>query len=61
MIHLDKQKFNPKVFYARFMMWNDYFKQFDKILHLDVDIYIIRPLDYIFENEDFFIVSEVYE
>lgn len=60
MLHLENN-YDPRVFYARFMIWNNYFRSFDKILHLDVDMLILKPLDYIFEKDDFFIVEDVYE
>lgn len=61
MLHLNQKKYNPKVFYARFMIFNEYFSQFDKILHLDVDIYINKNLDELFKKDSFFIVKDVYE
>ncbi len=61
MLHLNSSKYDSIVFYARFMIWNEYFRKFDKVLHLDVDMLILGPLDYIFKKDDFFIVEDIYE
>lgn len=53
---------DPKVFYARFLIWElDFFQQYDKILHLDADMLVIKDLNELFSSDDFFIVKEVYE
>lgn len=61
MSHLNHTEFNPRVFYARFLIWGDYFKEYNKILHLDVDMFILKPLENLFDMEDFFIVKDVYD
>jgi lipopolysaccharide biosynthesis glycosyltransferase len=47
---------NPIV-YDRFLLWGEIFQGFDKILHLDVDTLVLRPLDDLFQD-DFFITSD---
>jgi len=61
MTHLNPTHFDPRVFYARFLIWTDIFTEFEKVLHIDLDIYITWPLDDLFEKEGFFMVKEVYE
>lgn len=59
--HLD-ENINPKVFYARFMIWKSpIFNNYDKILFLDSDILIIKPLDHLFTQDSFFITEEYYK
>lgn len=53
---------NPKVFYARFLIWSsDFFDQYDKVLHLDADMLVLNDLSDLFAFNNFTIVKEVYE
>lgn len=45
------------IVYDRFLLWGEIFQEFNKILHLDVDTLVLRPLDDLFEHE-FFITSD---
>ena len=47
---------NPMV-YDRLRCWSDEFDTFDKILFVDPDVLILKPLDCLFEREDFFVVD----
>lgn len=46
------------IIFQRFNLWTHQFDEFDKILHLDVDMVILKSLDHIFEKEDFYIYSD---
>jgi lipopolysaccharide biosynthesis glycosyltransferase len=48
---------NSPLIYQRYRLWTDEFNQYDKILHLDVDTLILKPLDIIFYKDTFFIVK----
>jgi lipopolysaccharide biosynthesis glycosyltransferase len=38
-------------------MWTDAFTDYDKLIHLDADTAVLKPLDFMFEADEFFGVS----
>lgn len=48
---------NP-VIYQRFNLWTEQFDEYDKILYLDVDMIVLKPLDHIFASNEFYICSD---
>ncbi len=61
MKHLPKE-IDPKVFYARFLLWrHKIFDNYEKILHLDADIIVTKPLDELFSIDDFLMIKESYQ
>ena len=48
---------NSTMIYWRYELWNDSFSEFDTILHLDVDLLVLKPLDSLFLYEEFFAVA----
>ena len=44
--------------YNSLHLWTDRFSEYDSILYLDVDMIVLRPLDYLFDHEDFYIISD---
>jgi|GEM_PF-1217750 len=48
---------SPKVFH-RYLLWSEKFDAYDAILHLDVDTLVLKPLDALFETDEFFAVSD---
>ena len=52
---------DPRISYARFHIWDDTFNSYDKVLHLDTDILVMRPLDELFQREEFTIFAETYQ
>lgn len=48
---------SPQVF-NRYMLWTSEFDEYDSILHLDVDVIVLKPLDELFEHKDFFAVCD---
>jgi lipopolysaccharide biosynthesis glycosyltransferase len=57
---LHRKRFDEEVFYARFLIWKNGFRQYDKILYCDIDALVIRPLDELFAYNEFVIVKEAY-
>jgi lipopolysaccharide biosynthesis glycosyltransferase len=49
---------DPHVFYARLLLWTDYFRDFGNILHLDVDTLILDPLEDLVAVDEFVMVLE---
>jgi len=43
--------------YLKYNLWTSDFDEYDNVLYLDCDTIVQRNLDYIFEEHDFFIVS----
>ncbi len=48
---------NPKV-YFKYLLWTDTFDEYDNVLYLDSDTLVLQPLDYLFEQDDFFCVAD---
>lgn len=48
---------SPQVF-NRYILWTTQFDDYENILHLDVDVLILKPLDELFEKNDFFAVCD---
>jgi len=48
---------NPKI-YFKYFLWTNEFKEYDKILYLDVDTLVLSTLDELFQKDEFFIVSD---
>jgi lipopolysaccharide biosynthesis glycosyltransferase len=48
---------NKKVFF-KYLAWSNQFDDYDKILYLDADTMILRPLDFMFEQDDFFSITD---
>ncbi|MBA4054101.1 MAG: hypothetical protein C0490_05255 [Marivirga sp.] len=44
--------------FFRYMLWSNEFDDYDTILHLDVDLVILKPLDEIFQHKEFFAVCD---
>lgn len=51
---------DPTIYYTRFTIFSDRFSQFEKILYLDTDITILKPLDKLFQHSEFTIFQEAY-
>ena len=47
---------NSEMVYYKYLLWTDMFRNYNNILHLDVDTIILSPLDDIFKSENFFII-----
>lgn len=61
MWHLPKET-DPKVFYARFLLWREkIFDKYDNILHLDADTIIMKNIDELLQWNNFIITKEIYE
>lgn len=45
---------SPTIF-LRYMLWSNQFDEYDNILHLDVDTLVMKPLDDLINQEDFFV------
>jgi lipopolysaccharide biosynthesis glycosyltransferase len=48
---------SPQVF-IRYMLWDEVFMDFENILHLDADVVVLKPLDALFAENDFFAVCD---
>lgn len=46
-----------RVVYRKYAAWSDLFNGFDKVLYLDVDLLVLRPLDELFASDDFVAVA----
>jgi len=46
---------NSATIYFRYNLWTDQFDEYDNVLHLDVDTLVMKPLDELFETDEFFI------
>lgn len=42
--------------YTKYLLWSDFFADFDKVLYLDADVLVLRALDDLFSSEEFFAV-----
>lgn len=51
---------DSRIYYARFFIFTDRFKDFDPILYLDIDVVVLKPLDLLFEQTGFTIFQEAY-
>jgi len=52
---------NPLSFWSRFLIWvNPIFDKYDKVLYIDGDLVICKPLDKIFKY-DFYIERDLYQ
>lgn len=59
--NFEEQSFQSKddpVYYIRFQAWSDAFSDYDKILHLDVDLLVLKPLDALFASNEFLIFED---
>jgi len=63
---LDPARFQPgsgegaagwSISYRRFLLWTDRFEEYDRILYLDADTLVLKPLDALFERDGFFAVT----
>ncbi len=50
-------RLNNKLIYLRYVMFSNVFDEFDKVLYLDIDVLVLRPLNDLFEQDGFFAVS----
>lgn len=48
---------NSKV-YFKYLLWTDCFEEYDNVLYLDADTLILKPLDHLFLQDDFYIISD---
>ena len=55
---LDLGPIGSKKVYFRFILWTEKFKDYDSILHLDVDTIILKPFPELFNKTDFFCVND---
>lgn len=46
-----------KIVYFRYLLWTNEFKDYDKVLHLDVDTLVLGDLDGLFEADEFLIFN----
>lgn len=47
--------------YFKYILWTNHFAAYDKVLHLDADTMVLKPLDHLFSTDEFFIVSNHYD
>ncbi len=57
---MHKDTLKSKVFYSSLCVFTDKFKDYDKVLYLDVDTVILKPLDQLFEEDEFIIFQEAH-
>jgi lipopolysaccharide biosynthesis glycosyltransferase len=43
--------------FLKYLMWSDTFADYDKLIHLDADTVVLKPLDFMFESDEFFAVA----
>lgn len=44
--------------YHRFILWEDYFNQYDTIVYIDCDTLVLKPFPELFKLNEFFVVSD---
>ena len=49
---------SSRMVFIRLYLWGDSFSEYDKILYLDADTLVLNPLDSIFSQEKFYIVTD---
>jgi len=42
----------------KYLLWTNFFDSYDNVLYLDVDTLVLKPLDAIFTQEEFFAISD---
>jgi lipopolysaccharide biosynthesis glycosyltransferase len=47
-----------EIVYNKFRLWSNEFDEYDTVLHLDVDLLVVKSLESYFNIEDFFIVVD---
>jgi lipopolysaccharide biosynthesis glycosyltransferase len=47
--------------YFKYILWTNLFAAYDKVLHLDADTMVLKPLDQLFSTDEFLIVSNHYD
>jgi lipopolysaccharide biosynthesis glycosyltransferase len=52
---------DPKIYYARLLIFSELFEDYDSILYLDMDTVILKPLDGLFKLNSFTIFQESYQ
>jgi len=53
---------DPRVFYARFLIWKDpYFRKYKSVLHLDADVIVLKDLSQLLDYDSFYIEKEFYD
>jgi hypothetical protein len=52
---------DPRISYARFLIWTPRFDAYETVLHLDTDLLILGSIRELFETQDFLIYPEAYE
>jgi len=52
---------DPQIFYSRYLIWNNFAGVYDKILHLDLHILVMKPLDGLFALDEFTIFQDKYD
>ena len=58
--HRPKQA-DPRISYARFLIWTDRMKEYENVIHLDTDLLILGRFDDLFSCERFTIFAETYQ
>lgn len=57
----DQALADPRISYARFLIWTQRFDAYETVLHLDTDLLILGSIQELFETRDFLIFPETYE
>ncbi len=52
---------DPRISYARFLIWTDQMKNYENVVHLDTDLLILGRLDELFNTDRFTIFAETYQ
>jgi lipopolysaccharide biosynthesis glycosyltransferase len=52
---------DPKISYARFLIWTDKMKDYENVVHLDADLLILGRFDDLFAQDRFTIFAETYQ
>lgn len=56
---LDLGPLSSKAAFMRIFAWSSVFKDYDKVLYLDVDCLVLGSLDHLFEKDDFYMVKDL--
>lgn len=52
---------DPHVFYTRYLIWKNFADDYDSILHLDLDVLVMKPLNDLIESDEFMIFQDRYD